>query len=95
MPLNLDIKKKLNSRIGKVKCVDIHESENWILASLYSGKLVIFDYVNQNTIKNIEVSVFPIRCAKFIEKKQWIICGGDDMTIRVYNYNTFEKNKIF
>ncbi|ETW49634.1 hypothetical protein PFMALIP_02342 [Plasmodium falciparum MaliPS096_E11] len=95
MPLNLDIKKKLNSRIGKVKCVDIHESENWILASLYSGKLVIFDYVNQNTIKNIEVSVFPIRCAKFIEKKQWIICGGDDMTIRVYNYNTFEKIKSF
>ncbi|VTZ67291.1 coatomer subunit beta, putative [Plasmodium chabaudi chabaudi] len=91
MPLNLDIKKKLNSRIGKVKCVDIHESEPWILAALYNGKLIIFDYSNQNTIKNIEVSGYPLRCAKFIEKKQWIICTGDDMTIRVYNYNTFEK----
>ncbi|SBT70834.1 coatomer subunit beta, putative [Plasmodium malariae] len=95
MPLNLDIKKKLNSRIGKVKCVDIHETETWILAALYNGKLVIFDYANQNTIKNVEVTAFPLRCAKFIEKKQWIICAGDDMTLRVYNYNTFEKVKSF
>ncbi|CAI7719498.1 coatomer subunit beta, putative [Plasmodium vivax] len=95
MPLNLDIKKKLNSRIGKVKCVDIHETETWILAALYNGKLIIFDYANQNTIKNIEVSAFPLRCAKFIEKKQWILCAGDDMTLRVYNYNTFEKIKSF
>ncbi|CRG96603.1 beta subunit of coatomer complex, putative [Plasmodium gallinaceum] len=95
MPLNLDIKKKLNSRIGKVKCVDIHETETWILAALYNGKLIIFDYANQNTIKNIEVSLFPLRCAKFIEKKQWIICAGDDMAVRVYNYNTFEKIKTF
>ncbi|SBS81826.1 coatomer subunit beta, putative [Plasmodium ovale] len=95
MPLNLDIKKKLNSRIGKVKCVDIHETETWILAALYSGKLMIFDYANQNTIKNIEVCAFPLRCAKFIEKKQWIICAGDDMTLRVFNYNTFEKIKSF
>ncbi|GAW80123.1 coatomer complex beta subunit [Plasmodium gonderi] len=95
MPLNLDIKKKLNSRIGKVKCVDIHETETWILAALYSGKLIIFDYANQNTIKNIEVSAFPLRCAKFIEKKQWILCAGDDMTLRVFNYNTFEKIRSF
>ncbi|CXI04062.1 coatomer subunit beta, putative [Plasmodium berghei] len=95
MPLNLDIKKKLNSRIGKVKCVDIHENEPWILAALYNGKLIIFDYSNQNTIKNIEVSGYPLRCAKFIEKKQWIICTGDDMIIRVYNYNTFEKIIFF
>lgn len=95
MPLNLDIKKKLNSRIGKVKCVDIHETESWILAALYNGKIIIFDYESQSTIKNVEVSAFPLRCAKFIEKKQWIICSGDDMNVKVYNYNTFEKVKCF
>lgn len=29
-----------------------------------------------------------VRCAKFIPRKQWIVCGADDMCLRVYNYNT-------
>jgi coatomer subunit beta' len=37
----------------------------------------------------------PVRAAKFIVKKQWIIAGADDLNIRVYNYNTMEKVKAF
>jgi coatomer subunit beta' len=36
-----------------------------------------------------------VRCAKFVARKQWIICGADDMFIRVYNYNTMDKVKVF
>ena len=32
-----------------------------------------------------------MRTARFIARKQWVICGADDMLIRVYNYNTMEK----
>jgi hypothetical protein len=32
-----------------------------------------------------------VRTARFIARKQWVICGADDMLIRVYNYNTMEK----
>jgi len=32
----------------------------------------------------------PVRCVKFIARKQWIIAAADDMNIRVYNYNTME-----
>lgn len=32
-----------------------------------------------------------VRAAKFIVRKQWIVAGGDDMFIRVYNYNTMDK----
>ena len=35
----------------------------------------------------------PVRCAKFIARKQWIIAATDDMQLRVYNYNTMEKVK--
>ncbi len=36
----------------------------------------------------------PVRCAKFIARKQWIVVGADDTKIRVYNYNTSEKLKV-
>lgn len=28
-------------------------------------------------------------------RKQWIVCGSDDMFVRVYNYNTMDKVKSF
>ena len=37
----------------------------------------------------------PVRCAKFIVRKQWIVAGTDDMHLRVYNYNTMEKVKAW
>ena len=36
-----------------------------------------------------------VRTAKFVERKQWFICGADDKQIRVYNYNTGQKIKEF
>ena len=33
----------------------------------------------------------PVRAAKFIARKNWIVCGSDDFQLRVYNYNTHEK----
>lgn len=42
-------------------------------------------------MKTIEVSDMPVRTAKFIPRKNWIITGADDLIVRVYNYNTLEK----
>jgi coatomer subunit beta' len=36
-----------------------------------------------------------VRAAKFVARKQWIVCGSDDMFIRVFNYNTMDKVKAF
>ena len=36
-----------------------------------------------------------VRTAKFVARKQWIVCGSDDMFVRVYNYNTMDKVKAF
>ncbi|EGC32525.1 hypothetical protein DICPUDRAFT_49561 [Dictyostelium purpureum] len=96
MPLRLDIKKKLSTRSDRVKSVDIHPTEPWILASLYDGNVYIWNYETQNMVKSFEVSPQnPVRTAKFIPKKQWIVTGSDDTYIRVYNYNTMEKIKSF
>lgn len=45
----------------------------------------------QVMVKSIEVCDMPVRAAKFIPRKNWIIVGADDLVVRVYNYNTLEK----
>jgi WD40 repeat protein len=42
-----------------------------------------------------QVTELPVRAAKFIARKQWIVTGSDDLNIRVFNYNTMEKIKTF
>ncbi|CAD6343064.1 unnamed protein product [Miscanthus lutarioriparius] len=95
MPLRLEIKRKFAQRSERVKSVDLHPTEPWILSSLYSGSVCIWDYQAQAMVKSFEVSELPVRSAKFISRKQWVVAGADDMYIRVYNYNTMDKVKVF
>ena len=91
--MKLEIKKMLLNRSERVKCVDMHPSMPWVLISLYSGNVSIFDFETQSQVRSIEVTNAPVRVAKFIARKQWIVVGADDNKIRVYNYNTSEKIK--
>lgn len=96
MPLQLDIKKRLHTRSDRVKSVDFHSSLPWLLVALYSGHLVIYNWDEQSTVRTIEASPnTAIRCARFIDRKQWVVCGSDDMCLRVFNYNSLEKVKHF
>ncbi|KAE8736128.1 Coatomer subunit beta'-2 [Hibiscus syriacus] len=94
-PLRLEIKRKLAQRSERVKSVDLHPTEPWILASLYSGTVCIWNYQSQTMAKSFEVTELPVRSAKFIARKQWVVAGADDMFVRVYNYNTMDKVKVF
>jgi len=91
MPLRLDIKRQLISRSDRVKSVDFHPTEPWLLSALYNGNVYIWNYETQQMVKTFEVSELPVRTAKFVARKSWIITGSDDMNIRVFNYNTHEK----
>ena len=49
----------------------------------------------QNLVKSFEITDLPVRTAKFVPRKQWIVCGADDLMVRVFNYNTMDKVKQF
>lgn len=91
MPLRLDIKRKLSARSDRVKSVDLHPTEPWMLASLYNGNVHIWNFESQTLIKSFEVCDLPVRASAFVPRKNWIITGSDDMHIRCYNYNTLER----
>jgi coatomer subunit beta' len=95
MPLKLNIKKVFSQRSERVKSVDIHPTEPWALSALYNGHVTIWNFETQTQVKSFEVTEQPVRCAKFVARKQWIVAASDDMNIRVFNYNTMEKIKAF
>ncbi|XP_071376187.1 coatomer subunit beta'-like [Centroberyx affinis] len=95
MPLRLDIKRKLTARSDRVKSVDLHPTEPWMVASLYSGSVVVWNHESQSMVKTFEVCDLPVRVAKFVARKHWLIAGADDMQIRVFNYNTLERAHMF
>ncbi|XP_041732741.2 coatomer subunit beta'-like isoform X2 [Coregonus clupeaformis] len=95
MPLRLDIKRKLTARSDRVKSVDLHPTEPWMVASLYNGSVCVWNHETQTLVKTFEVCDQPVRVAKFVARKHWVIAGADDMQIHVFNYNTLERTHMF
>ena len=59
-PLRLDIKRKLSARSDRVKSVDLHPSEPWMLASLYNGNIHIWNFESQVENMNKCLLSFPL-----------------------------------
>lgn len=89
--MKLDVTKQFSTRSERVKGIDFHLTEPWILTTLYNGKIEIWSYATNTLVKSIQVTDLPVRAGKFIARKNWIVVGSDDFQIRVYNYNTGEK----
>ena len=72
-------------------------NEPWVLSALYSGNVFIWNYDSQTLVKQFEVveANTPVRCAKFIARQQWFVCGSDDYHVRCFNYNTGDKVTAF
>lgn len=52
-PLRLDIKRKLTARSDRVKSVDLHPTEPWMLASLYNGSVCVWNHETQVSSANL------------------------------------------
>ncbi|KAK4033562.1 coatomer WD associated region-domain-containing protein [Parachaetomium inaequale] len=91
----LHAQRQLFARSERVKGIDFHPTEPWILTTLYSGHVYIWSYETQQVVKTFELTDVPVRAGRFIARKNWIVCGSDDFQIRVYNYNTSEKITSF
>lgn len=89
--MKLDVAKQFTTRSDRVKGIDCHPTEPWILTTLYNGEVEIWSYATNKLVKAIQVTDLPVRAGRFIARKNWIVIGSDDFKLRVYNYNTGEK----
>jgi WD40 repeat protein len=89
------LQKKLFSRSDRVKGVDFHPTGPWLLAGLYNGTVNIYNHETGAVVTMFEVAEIPVRCGKFIARKNSLIAGSDDFHLRVFNYNNHEKVASF
>ncbi|KAL7424314.1 Coatomer subunit beta' [Cryptotrichosporon argae] len=89
----LDI--QLLARSDRVKSVDFHPTEPHVICGLYNGQVKIWNYETQTDLKTFEVTDVPVRCVRFIARKNWFVSGSDDFQLRVYNISTGEKITSF
>lgn len=75
-PLRLDIKRRLTSRSDRVKSVDLHPTEPWMLCALYNGHVHVMNYENQQLFKDFEVRV----TIKSVKCLSILICFGKDQS---------------
>ncbi|XP_065866527.1 coatomer subunit beta'-3-like [Euphorbia lathyris] len=88
-------KQEFIHQFQRVKSIDLHSTQPWILAALHSGAVHIWNYKSQTMVKSLKISDSPVRSAKFIERNKWVVIGSDDKCIRVYDYNIMELIKQF
>jgi coatomer subunit beta' len=43
----------------------------------------IWNYNTQDVVKQFEITDLPVRAAKFVVRKQWVVAGSDDMCVPV------------
>ena len=80
-PPRLQIARKLSARSDRVKSLDLHPTEPWVLACLYSGKVVIYNYETSAVFKTFEVTEnMPVRCGKV--RKQGLFLSSTSRAAR-------------
>eukprot|EP01112_Ceratiomyxa_fruticulosa_P007271 TRINITY_DN1880_c0_g1_i3.p1 TRINITY_DN1880_c0_g1~~TRINITY_DN1880_c0_g1_i3.p1 ORF type:complete len:456 (+),score=85.81 TRINITY_DN1880_c0_g1_i3:117-1370(+) len=102
---NFDINKLCSVQCDRVKCCDFHPSEPWVLVSLFNGFVYVWDYELKEVVMHFEVDdlpnktprigELPVRAAKFIPRKGWIVTGSSDGHIRVFDYHAVKKITSF
>lgn len=87
--MDFDAITKFVSHSERVKCVDIHPDKPWILTSLHTGTIQIWNYETKSLVKAIEICKKSVRSAKFVPRKNWILTASDDKIIRIFAADTF------
>ncbi|XP_042477803.1 coatomer subunit alpha-1-like [Macadamia integrifolia] len=79
---------KFETKSNRVKGLAFHNKRPWILASLHSGVIQLWDYRMGTLIDKFDEHDGPVRGVHFHHSQPLFVSGGDDYTIKVWNYKT-------
>jgi coatomer protein complex subunit alpha (xenin) len=78
--------KKFESKSARVKGISFHPTRPWVLASLHSGVIQLWDYRMCVLIDKFDEHDGPVRGIDFHFQQPIFVSGGDDYKIKVWNY---------
>jgi len=79
---------KFESKSARVKGLSFHSKRPWILASLHSGVIQLWDYRMKTLIDKFDEHDGPVRGIHFHQAQPLFVSGGDDYKIKVWNYKS-------
>ncbi|QHN78640.1 Coatomer subunit [Arachis hypogaea] len=77
---------KFETKSNRVKGLSFHPKRPWILASLHSGVIQLWDYRMGTLIDKFDEHDGPVRGVHFHYSQPLFVSGGDDYKIKVWNY---------
>lgn len=77
---------KFDSKSARVKGLAFHPKRPWILSSLHTGVIQLWDYRACTLIDKFEEHEGPVRGIDFHKNQPLFVSGGDDYKIKVWNY---------
>ncbi|CAE6000516.1 unnamed protein product [Arabidopsis arenosa] len=77
---------KFETKSNRVKGLSFHPKRPWILASLHSGVIQLWDYRMGTLIDRFDEHEGPVRGVHFHSSQPLFVSGGDDYKIKVWNY---------
>nr|XP_039274380.1 LOW QUALITY PROTEIN: coatomer subunit alpha-like [Styela clava] len=77
---------KFETKSARVKGLSFHPKRPWVLASLHSGVIQLWDYRMCTLIDKFEEHDGPVRGVCFHNQQPLFVSGGDDYKIKVWNY---------
>ncbi|CAH8615481.1 unnamed protein product [Heterobilharzia americana] len=77
---------KFDCKSARVKGLAFHPKRPWILSSLHTGIIQLWDYRSCTLIEKFEGHEGPVRGIDFHANQPLFVSGGDDYKIKVWNY---------
>lgn len=77
---------KFETKSARVKGLSFHPKRPWILTSLHSGVIQLWDYRMCTLIDKFDEHEGPVRGICFHGQQPLFVSGGDDYKIKVWNY---------
>ncbi|XP_018015149.1 coatomer subunit alpha isoform X2 [Hyalella azteca] len=77
---------KFETKSARVKGLSFHTKRPWILVSLHSGVIQLWDYRMCTLVDKFDDHEGPVRSVCFHEQQPLFVSGGDDYKIKVWNY---------
>ncbi|CAI5439371.1 unnamed protein product [Caenorhabditis angaria] len=84
---------KFESKSARVKGISFHPTRPWVLTSLHSGVIQLWDYRMCVLLEKFDEHDGPVRGICFHQEQPIFVSGGDDYKIKVWNYK--QKRCIF
>lgn len=77
---------KIETKSARVKGLSFHPQRPWILASLHSGLIQLWNYHLNTLVDKFDEHDGPVRAVCFHGQQPLFVSGGDDYKIKVWNF---------